>query len=465
MRCAMPQRSTGVPPLAIAATLLLCGAARGGAQPPAAIELNDTSAAADDSLCWSPVSARARLVGGTAAQTVAVRSFPNAKLFAATSENKVWARDPVFRDVAWQDIGHANNVVAMTGLGGRLFAATSDDKLWTREPRLQDAPWVEIGQAGDVVAMAASGDKLFAATSDHKLWARDARTTNVPWAEIGHADNVVAMAAAAGKLFAVSSDDKLWARDPVLHDVAWQQIGQASNVAALPAWGGFLFAATRDNRLWVREAKTQNVAWTPIGHADKVVALAVTSAGGRPALPPPPLPSGALAPLDVLNLSLPASGAWKSFYVVGRVPSTEDRDTAIAAMASAQELGRRPAMVCVRNNAETLTEGERQRFLSAFAAAHRDQKFAKYWGMHTDAGHMGAAHSSAFLPWHRVLLLQIERELQAEDPSVALPYWEFDKPAPRLFSEEFLGRVDPAGTEVIVKFAAANPLRTVSLSH
>src|SRR4030095_7252791 len=109
---------------------------------------------------------------------------------------------------------------------------------------------------------------------------------------------------------------------------------------------------TRRDGRWVGEPKRQNVACTPIGHADKVVALAVTSAGGRLAFLPHPLPSGALSPVDVLHLSLPASGAWKSFYVVGRVPSTEDRDTAIAAMASAQELGRRPVMVRVRKNAE-----------------------------------------------------------------------------------------------------------------
>lgn len=76
-------------------------------------------------------------------------------------------------DSSWDHIGHANNVVAMTALNNKLFAATSDNVLWARDPVLSDVAWQPIGHANDVVAMAALDSKLFAATSDNRLWVRD----------------------------------------------------------------------------------------------------------------------------------------------------------------------------------------------------------------------------------------------------------------------------------------------------
>ena len=76
-------------------------------------------------------------------------------------------------DVNWDSIGHANQVVAMTAINNKLFAATSDNKLWWRDPVGTNVDWVEIGHANYVVAMAAINNKLFAATSDNKLWWRD----------------------------------------------------------------------------------------------------------------------------------------------------------------------------------------------------------------------------------------------------------------------------------------------------
>ncbi|WP_275439146.1 hypothetical protein [Archangium violaceum] len=32
----------------------------------------------------------------------------------------------------WQEIGHANNVVAMAATPNKLFCATKDDKLWVQ---------------------------------------------------------------------------------------------------------------------------------------------------------------------------------------------------------------------------------------------------------------------------------------------------------------------------------------------
>ena len=61
-----------------------------------------------------------------------------------------------------------------------------------------------------------------------------------------------------------------------------------------------------------------------------------------------------------------------------------------------------------------------------------------------------------FLPWHRAYLLDLERELQAIDPSVALPYWRFDQPAPNLFTPDFFGTSNAVGT---VQFSNSNPLQ------
>ena len=46
------------------------------------------------------------------------------------------------------------------------------------------------------------------------------------------------------------------------------------------------------------------------------------------------------------------------------------------------------------------------------------------------------------MPWHRLYLLDLERQLQAVRPAVTLPYWQFDQAAPNLFTEDFMGAMD-----------------------
>jgi len=114
--------------------------------------------------------------------------------------------------------------------------------------------------------------------------------------------------------------------------------------------------------------------------------------------------------------------------------------------------------VRVRKNANTLTAGERDRFVAAFAQLNNQGlgRFADFRDMHTDLSDPEAHRNPGFLPWHRAYLLDLERELQAIDPSVTLPYWRFDQPAPNIFTREFLGVSNALGT---VQFSAANPLR------
>jgi hypothetical protein len=126
-------------------------------------------------------------------------------LFVATSDNRLWARDPVLSEVNWFDIGHANNVTAMTGGTGWLWATTTDNRLWRRLGLQYEINWQEIGHANNVVGMTFANGNLFPASPP----------------------------APSGKLFAATSDNRLWARDPVLSDVNWQDIGHANNVVGM----------------------------------------------------------------------------------------------------------------------------------------------------------------------------------------------------------------------------------------
>lgn len=161
-----------------------------------------------------------------------------------------------------------------------------------------------------------------------------------------------------------------------------------------------------------------------------------------------------------LTLPVPINGTSVPFFVAGRFgrPSTNNGDVRIEARFGTTLVGSVQVMVRVRKNANTLTPGERDRVVAAFAQLN-DQgagRFADFREMHTAVSSPQAHGAPGFLPWHRAYLLDLERELQAIDPSVALPYWRFDQPAPNLFTREFFGVSDSIGT---VLFSATNPLQ------
>jgi len=171
-------------------------------------------------------------------------------------------------------------------------------------------------------------------------------------------------------------------------------------------------------------------------------------------------PDAATKPKDSIALTLPGTGAWVDFVMAGKFgkPSIADGDAAIQVLDGATVLQELPCMVRIRKDANALAKGERDRFVNAMAKLNNRGagRFADFRNMHTNAGSPEAHGAPGFLPWHRIYLLDLERELQAIDPSVTLPYWRFDRPAPALFNRDFLGMSDTIGR---VQFSATNPLQ------
>ena len=168
--------------------------------------------------------------------------------------------------------------------------------------------------------------------------------------------------------------------------------------------------------------------------------------------------TGAFA--NSITVPVPVNGTSVPFLAAGRFgrPSASNGDVRIEGRAGNTLVGSVPAMVRIRKNANTLTPAERDRFVAAFAQLNNQGlgRFADFRDMHTNVSSPQAHGAAGFLPWHRAYLLDLERELQAIDPSVALPYWRFDRAAPNLFQLDFLGVSDSLGT---VRFSNSNPLQ------
>lgn len=169
-----------------------------------------------------------------------------------------------------------------------------------------------------------------------------------------------------------------------------------------------------------------------------------------------------------LTLTVPVNGASVPFFVAGTFgrPSVNNGDVRIEARASVPPplpptlVGEARVMVRIRKNANNLTPGERDRFVAAFAQLNNrgTGRFTDFRDMHVSISLSQAHGAAGFLPWHRAYLLDLERELQAIDPSVALPYWRFDRPSPNIFTREFLGFSAQNGNGT-VQFNANNPLQ------
>jgi len=212
------------------------------------------------------------------------------------------------------------------------------------------------------------------------------------------------------------------------------------------------------------------VTWSPtrcaIRSTDNVArTVLLTNGGAAPGGEVVFLAAASDVPSDTLRLDLPAGNAFVEFHIAGRFDdaagvgfaSSTDRDASIVVTdeADGSIQATQPLMVRVRKNANTLTDEERDRFLSAIVTLNQRGDFVDFQNIHTSDTSREIHGRSCFLPWHRLYLLDLERKLQAVDPSVSLPYWRFDEPAPNLFTRDFLGVADASG---LVQFSSSNPM-------
>ena len=117
----------------------------------------------------------------------------------------------------------------------------------------------------------------------------------------------------------------------------------------------------------------------------------------------------------------------------------------------------------VRKNVRNMTPGEKSAFVNALLALKNQPsvlspgqqgRYDDYVQVHMNAmmammGNPGQPNflpgwghdGPAFFPWHRVLLLQFEDDLQAasHDQNVTIPYWDWTDPASWPFTSDFLG--------------------------
>ena len=116
-----------------------------------------------------------------------------------------------------------------------------------------------------------------------------------------------------------------------------------------------------------------------------------------------------------------------------------------------------------RKNILALTAGERTAFVNAVLALKNstpsmmglNSRYDDYVMIHMNTMPPitvpGAAHQGpAFCPWHRNFLYLFELELQAIDPSVTIPYWDWTNPTTALvgnlpWTTDFMGGNGEAG--------------------
>lgn len=186
-------------------------------------------------------------------------------------------------------------------------------------------------------------------------------------------------------------------------------------------------------------------------------------------------------PVDEIVLDL-GDGGQASCFVAGKFQegklhngaSPDGKDVAIEAVwidKPKAVAGSLDFMIRVRRNAQNMNDRARDDFTCALAELNCLGKgiyVTDFVALHV-AGAVASQHrDSHFLPWHRMYLLDLERQLQLINPLVSLPYWRFDQPAPRVFDENFIGATEKVpftddikgGTSdgVLAKFSAENKL-------
>lgn len=135
-------------------------------------------------------------------------------------------------------------------------------------------------------------------------------------------------------------------------------------------------------------------------------------------------------------------------------------------------------MIRVRKDANELSDKARKDFTDALAKLNgikidsdpapgpgKGVYVKDFVDMHVSGAYNSEHGDTHFLPWHRLYLLDLERLLQKINPLVSLPYWRFDKPAPKLFHQNFLGETDPLPPNAPFTRGTANKLVKFSIDN
>jgi hypothetical protein len=128
----------------------------------------------DDAKMWSRslVEANVNWAPAGAAPLPAGLAVSNNQVYCAGQDNGLYAKADPFV-APWQRIGHANQVVSMTAMGGDPVCATTDNQIWRRPATAADVNWTVIGNAPAPVgglAYQQNDNSLWAATRDNRLW-------------------------------------------------------------------------------------------------------------------------------------------------------------------------------------------------------------------------------------------------------------------------------------------------------
>jgi tyrosinase len=222
---------------------------------------------------------------------------------------------------------------------------------------------------------------------------------------------------------------------------------------------------------WTPRPATITLTEIPAGYGTIPIRVASTGPRGRLVF----TRDRAVRGTGTLDLVIDPASPAASLFVAGEFQfaseAKDDAEMTVTAAGTAPAVeAKQGVTVRVRKDANSLSAAERDRFLFALARVNNQGlgPFQAIRDMHRDRGALRQAHRIAaspplppgnehFLPWHRAYLLDLERHLQAEDPSVALPYWKFDERAEKIFTPGFIGAT-PAGSGGTVRFAPTNPL-------
>lgn len=97
------------------------------------------------------------------------------------------------------------------------------------------------------------------------------------------------------------------------------------------------------------------------------------------------------------------------------------------------------ALLTIKN---TYLEGSELSIYDQFVSQHVASMGMMLPTAEGPAAGVDAAHETAtFLPWHREYLYRFEEALQAVDPAVTIPYWDWTDPnaLDTIFTDNFLG--------------------------